>query len=69
MNTQTPEPSRPTVLKFRSSSGRTELALLPDGTVTVHVLHGTDTLTAADIAAAARALTAVAHEPGVEVTA
>lgn len=51
-----PQPTGPTVLKFRSTSGRTEFALLPDGTVKVHVLHGTDTLSGADIAAAVRAL-------------
>jgi hypothetical protein len=56
------QPARPTVLKFRSKSGRTEFALMPDGTVKVHVLHGSDTLNRADIATAARALNEAAQD-------
>ena len=50
------QPKPPTVLKFRSASGRTEFALTPEGTVKVNVLHGSDTFDAADITAAARTL-------------
>lgn len=50
------QPTEPTVLKFRSASGRTEIAWRPDGTVSLHVRHGHDTLTGADLIAAARAL-------------
>jgi hypothetical protein len=52
----------PTVLRFRSASGRTEIAQRSDGTAGVHVLTGADVLTADDIAKAAWALRTITQD-------
>ena len=62
------QPKPPTVLKFRSASGRTEIARRPDGTISLHVLAGHDVLADGDIVAAAAALVVgeeAAYERGV----
>lgn len=55
------EPRPPTVLKFRSASGRTEIAHRPDGTVSLHVLGGSDVLTPHESGDASWAIGAAKH--------
>ena len=57
------QPTQPTVLRFRSASGRTEIAQRPDGTVSLHVLHGSDVLTVEELTKAAWALGEAAPVP------
>jgi len=56
---QPEQPTAPTVLRFRSASGRTEIALRPDGTYSLHVLHGADILSGEEAGKAAWALSRV----------
>jgi hypothetical protein len=57
MPPETPiDPKPPTVLLFRSSSGRTEIARRGDGALTIRVLTGVDTLTGDELAGFAAAL-------------